>query len=200
MAKYVESKIGSYPQYPRPFQKPTQAPRDSHGNTLNPKDVTDASDDSGGTEDDETADIQGFNPPKCGDRDPSHESNPQANTAQPSLPPVMCDMSKVSGLPYNVFNGTYHNFCRFAGRKMALRWPFDSNGNFKDQNTFQPMVKRTPPPNPADYGAYTIALEWKPNGNFNPSDCIVSCEGAYAVIANSQCGHTASRQFEKYAG
>jgi hypothetical protein len=38
-----------------------------------------------------------------------------------TLPPPKCDKSKATGIPFNVVSRTFINFCRFAGRKMALK-------------------------------------------------------------------------------
>lgn len=193
MAKYVESRIGAYPEYPKTQQKPEQAPRDSHGASYN--NALDITEDEDVLDEQQPPAVEGVSaPPKCPDRDPSHDPlDAQTAIPTPQISSPQCDMTKSSGLPYNVFAGTYSNFCQFAGRKKALKWPFNSKGEFKDQKTLQRLVKRTPPANPASYDDYTIALEWHPNDTFNPDDCLISCQAAYAMIANSPCGHTACK-------
>ncbi|KAI7955322.1 hypothetical protein MJO28_005722 [Puccinia striiformis f. sp. tritici] len=102
-----------------------------------------------------------------------------------------CDMSDISRVPYNVFNGVFGTFC-----KNTLDNPLNGLSQIVDSRGFvvpprkRSLFKRTPPPNPDTYMDYRFGLSW----SGGKGTCSLSCDEAFKAASNSPCGHTAGEQ------
>lgn len=119
---------------------------------------------------------------------------PPTSSSTPKIEPK-CDTNALSGIPYNVFDGSagniYGNFCDAVGkdRKTKLTWHVDSRGDRKNSKRYL-RYKRTLPSNPDAYRTFDFELEWAPTSG----DCSIKCNDAYAAMALSPCGHQGGQQ------
>lgn len=114
------------------------------------------------------------------------DAQPTDAPSEPSEPPkTECDMDDESGLPFNVFQGVYGQFCDEAKREGSLRWSVDSRGN-RIPLMRRHLHERTPPPDPDAYPDVRIHLEWAPNEDA-AVECMTSCADAYYTLSQSPC-------------
>lgn len=130
---------------------------------------------------------------------------------------ITCDQTQLSGLPYNVFHGTagnvYDKFCFNLDSTIGQEWTVNAHGDRQPSNpksirredsminprglpliNGQPQKKRTPPPNPNSYDNYSFDLKWETNSQtLGCGQNVDSCRDVFAAIANSPCGHQASK-------
>lgn len=114
--------------------------------------------------------------------------------SQPSTSPLtdaLCDTSRISNIPYNVFYpGVVSKFCdTISGgdKGEGLTQIVDSNGNVipsrKIAGPSESIEKRTPPADPDVYTGYTFALQWT-GGN---GSCSSECGTIYEAISSDIC-------------
>jgi hypothetical protein len=205
LAKYVEGQIGKYPGSPSPGRKkPTEEPRDlkAHQAPLSgPKQGQDK-DLIPGDEQDPGDTIF----PGCGDKvgtdiaqaviiaSISSQYAPGATATPGPKANPKCDVTALSGVPYNVFSGSagsvFGKFCDAVGKaqQTKLSWNVDSSGNQKTSSRLR--HKRTPPPNPGSYTSFNFELDWAPASG----TCNTNCNDAYNGITLSPCGHQGGEQ------
>ena len=110
---------------------------------------------------------------------------------------ITCDMTQISGIPYNVFHGkagnVYDKFCFNIDSTTGQEWKVDVHGENQSSDG-KSKTKRTPPPNANTYEDYSFELKWETDQKTlgcgqNPD----SCRQVFAAISTSGCGHQASK-------
>lgn len=200
MAKYIENEVGNYPTNPVENRRPVRAPKRGDGKQF----ATSSDDEEGNNHDtatyDENADIGTTSDnhyiPGCVD----HASINSDTFGESSVDPVRpkCDTDALSGVPFNVFHdktNVYDRFCFALDSTKSLKWTVDAHGAQR-QKKKRTAKKRTPPPNPDNYGSYNFELSWEVTdaGNQGCGQNVISCRDAFAKMADSPCGHQGGEQ------